>query len=292
MSNDIVPDSEKIPHSSPFEQAKRTDDEGNEFWSARDLMPILEYEKWHNFKKALLKAQMACENSGHFVEDHFTQAGKMVMIGSDAKREVEYIHLSRYACYLLVQNADPTKEVVAMGQTYFAVQTHRQELADKAERAELSEDQRRLVLREKIKQQNVELASAARGAGVVTPIDFAVFQDHGYRGLYGGLAAKDIHKRKKLKKTQHILDHMGSTELAANWFRNTQAEDKLRQDNIQGKENANQVHHAAGVMVRRFIQEFGGTMPENLPTPDNSIQTVERNEKKRIAPPKKAKTGE
>ncbi len=279
----------EIPQS-PFERVKRVDDEGNEFWSARELMPLLEYSSWQKFKNVLLKAQIACENTGYDPTDHFIRAVKMVPIGSDAKREVEDMHLSRYACYLVVQNADPSKEVVALGQTYFAVQTRRQEVSDETATAEI-EDQRRLMLRQKISQQNTDLASAAKGAGVITSLDFAVFQDHGYKGLYSGLSAKDIHKRKKLKKSQHILDHMGTTELAANLFRSTQAEDKLRRDNIQGKDNANHVHFEAGVVVRHAIQELGGTMPENLPTAE-SIQKLEREQKKRLQTPKPTKSEE
>jgi len=194
---------------SPFERIRQVDPDDLEFWSARDLMPILEYTKWQNFKTVLLKAQIACENSGNDPADHFTDASKMVAIGSDAKREVEDMHLSRYACYLIVQNADPAKEVIALGQTYFAVQTRRQEIADADALAELSEDQRRLLLRQRIKLQNTDLASAAKTAGVITALDFAVFQNHGYRGLYNGLTADAIHRRKRLKKSQHILDHMG-----------------------------------------------------------------------------------
>ncbi|MDX1994053.1 MAG: DNA damage-inducible protein D [bacterium] len=279
MTNSIdeVP---SLPNQTPFERIKQLDPDDNEFWSARDLMPILEYTNWRNFKTVLLKAQIACENSGNDPADHFDGAIKMVPIGSDAKREVEDMHLSRYACYLIVQNADPSKEVVALGQTYFAVQTRRQEL-DNSALTELNEDQRRLLLRQRIKHQNTGLASAAKGAGVVTALDFAVFQNHGYKGLYNGLTADDIHRKKQLKKTQHILDHMGTTELAANLFRSTQAEDKLRRDNVQGKENANQVHHQAGLVVRRAIAELGGTMPEDLPTAD-SIKKLERAEKKRL----------
>ncbi|MBE7514650.1 MAG: DNA damage-inducible protein D [Anaerolineales bacterium] len=270
---------------SPFERIRQVDPDNLEFWSARDLMPILEYTKWQNFKTVLLKAQIACENSGNDPADHFTDASKMVAIGSDAKREVEDMHLSRYACYLIVQNADPAKEVVALGQTYFAVQTRRQEIADVEALAELSEDQRRLLLRQRVKLQNTDLASAAKTAGVITAQDFAVFQNHGYRGLYNGLTADAIHRRKRLKKSQHILDHMGATELAANLFRSTQAEEKLRRDQVQGKDAANDVHYQAGVVVRRAIAELGGTMPEDLPSAD-SIKKLERAEKKRLAAPK------
>jgi DNA-damage-inducible protein D len=267
---------------SPFEQIKQIDSDDNEFWSARDLMPILEYSTWQKFKSVLLKAQIACENSGYDPGDHFIRAIVMVSLGKDAKREVEDMHLSRYACYLVVQNADPAKEVVALGQTYFAVQTRRQELADEEALSELTEDQRRLLLRQRIKHQNTDLASAAKNAGVVTAKDFGIFQNHGYRGLYNGLTAEDIHRKKGLKKSQHILDHMGTTELAANLFRSTQAEDKLRRDNVQGKDNANQVHYQAGVVVRRAISELGGTMPEDLPT-EESIKKLERAQKKQLA---------
>lgn len=270
---------------SPFEQIRQIDPDDLEFWSARDLMKVLEYTDWRNFKSVLLKAQIACENSGHDPSDHFVDASKMVAIGSDAKREVEDMHLSRYACYLIVQNADPAKEVVALGQTYFAVQTRRQEISDADALAELSEDQRRLLLRQRIKLQNTDLASAAKTAGVITALDFAVFQNHGYRGLYNGLTADAIHRKKKLKKSQHILDHMGATELAANLFRSTQAEEKLRRDQVQGKDAANEVHYQAGVVVRRAIAELGGTMPEDLPSAD-SIKKLERAEKKRLAAPK------
>jgi DNA-damage-inducible protein D len=176
---------------SPFERIRQIDPDDLEFWSARDLMKALEYTDWRNFKSVLLKAQIACENSGHDPSDHFVGASKMVAIGSDAKREVEDMHLSRYACYLIVQNADPAKEVAALGQTYFAVQTRRQEIADADVLAELSEDQRRLLLRQRIKLQNTDLASAAKTAGVITALDFAVFQNHGYRGLYNGLTAEE-----------------------------------------------------------------------------------------------------
>jgi len=215
----------------------------------------------------------------------------MVAIGSDTKREVEDMHLSCYACYLVVQNADPSKEVVALGQTYFAVQTRRQEVSDAAAMVELNEDQRRLLLRQRIKHQNTDLASAAKTAGVITGIDFAVFQNHGYRGSYADLTAEAIHKRKKLKKSQHILDHMGTTELAANLFRSTQAEEKLRRDQVQGKDAANTVHYEAGVVMRRAIAELGGTMPKNLPTAE-SIKKLENAEKKRLAAPKKKRGGE
>jgi DNA-damage-inducible protein D len=206
----------------------------------------------------------------------------MVDIGSGAQRSVQDVLLSRYACYLIVQNGDPAKPVIANGQTYFALQTRRQELADEARLAQLSEDDKRLAIRNELAVHNKQLAAAARDAGVETTLDYAVFQDHGYKGLYGGLGAKDIHARKNLKKSQKILDHMGSTELAANLFRATQAEEKLRRDDIRGKAQANQTHLQVGKKVRQTIKELGGTMPENLPAPDKSIQQLELVKKKQL----------
>lgn len=279
-------DLSSVEGQSTFEQIRQVSAQGYEFWSARDLMGVLEYSKWQNFKIVLSKAKAACENSGNDPADHFTDVGKMVPIGSDTMREVEDTYLSRYACYLIVQNADPKKEVIALGQTYFAVQTRRQEIADADALKELNEDQRRLLLRQRIKQQNSDLASAAKTAGVISSKDFAIFQNHGYRGLYNGLTADGIHRKKNLKKSQQILDHMGATELAANLFRSTQAEDKLRRDHVQGKDAANDVHYQAGVVVRKAIAELGGTMPEDLPAVE-SIKKLERAEKKRLTSSKK-----
>ncbi len=207
----------------------------------------------------------------------------MVEIGSGAKRSVADVRLSRYACYLIVQNGDPSKPVIALGQTYFAIQTRRQELQDDASFQRLSEEERRLMLRGELAEHNRALSAAAKSSGVETPLDYAIFQDHGYRGLYGGLGAKDLHARKGLKKNQKILDHMGSTELAANLFRATQTEDKLRRENVRGKQKANAVHHEVGRKVRQTIRELGGAMPENLPTPDKSIPQIEREQKKLTA---------
>ena len=184
--------------------------------------------------------------------------------------------MSRYACYLAIQNADPRKLLVAHGQTYFAIQTRRQEIED-----ERIEEERRLLLREELRIHNVQLADAAKESGVVEPIDYAIFQNHGYMGLYGGLKQNDIHRRKGLKKSQKILDHMGSTELAANLFRATQAEEKLRRDQVRGKEAANRTHREVGAKVRQTIKELGGTMPEDLPTVD-SIKKIETKRRKMI----------
>lgn len=267
-------------HHATFEGIRQLDEHGDEFWSARALAPLLEYQDWRNFMQVVDKARVACEQSGRAVADHFGDTTKMVPIGSGAQRPVPDVHLSRYACYLIVQNGDPSKPVIANGQTYFALQTRRQELTDDAKFAQFSEDEKRLAIRNELATHNKHLAAAAKEAGVGTGIDFAIFQDHGYKGLYGGLANKDIHARKGLKKSQKILDHMGSTELAANLFRATQTEEKLRRDQVSGKTQANKTHFDVGRKVRQTIDELGGTMPENLPKPDNSIQQIESAKKK------------
>lgn len=267
-------------HHATFEGVRQLDEDGNEYWFARDLAPLLDYQQWRNFMQVIDKARLACEKSGRAVADHFADVSKMVDIGSGAKREVDDVRLSRYACYLIVQNGDPSKPVIANGQTYFALQTRRQELNDDEKFARLSEDDKRLAIRNELAEHNKYLAAAAKGAGVDTPLDYAIFQDHGYKGLYGGLGAKDIHARKGLKKSQKILDHMGSTELAANLFRATQAEEKLKRENISGKQRANQAHYEVGQKVRQTIKELGGTMPENLPVPEQSVKKIESAKKK------------
>ncbi|GJH07755.1 DNA damage-inducible protein D [Caballeronia novacaledonica] len=269
-------------HHGTFESIKQTSADDSEFWFARDLSPLLDYQDWRNFAQVIEKARIACERSGHRVADHFGDATKMVRLGSGAKRPVSDVTLSRYACYLIVQNGDPSKLVIANGQTYFALQTRRQELGDEKAFSGMSEDQRRLMLRGELAHHNKALGAAARAAGVETTLDYAIFQDHGYKGLYGGLGARDLHGRKGLKKSQKILDHMGSTELAANLFRATQTEDKLRRDGVSGKQNANDTHFQVGSKVRQTIRELGGTMPEALPTPQSSIQQVERAQKRSL----------
>lgn len=267
-------------HHATFEEMRQTDEAGGEFWSARQLAKVLDYSEYRHFLPVIAKAREACRNSQQPVSKHFEDVLAMVMIGSGAQRPVEDVRLSRYACYLVVQNGDSSKPVIANGQTYFAVQTRRQELQDDARFARLSEDEKRLAIRNELAEHNKQLAAAAKDAGVETPLDYAIFQDHGYRGLYGGLGAKDIHARKGLKKSQKILDHMGSTELAANLFRATQTEEKLRRDQVQGKKQANQTHFEVGQKVRQTIQELGGTMPEALPTPEQSIKQLENSKKK------------
>jgi len=256
-----------------FENIKHINADGQEFWYARELQGVLEYTQWRRFADAIERAKLACQKSGFSTEDHFADVGKMVGIGSGAEREVEDIMLSRYACYLIVMNGDPRKEVIAVGQTYFAVKTRQQELIDHYE--ELNEEQKRLAIRNEMISHNKSLAEAAQMAGVIEPRDYAIFQNKGYQGLYGGLGAKEIHNMKGLKKSQKILDHMGSTELAANLFRATQTDEKLRRENIRGKEEANETHYQVGKKVRQTIKELGGTMPENLPTPDKSIKEIE-----------------
>ncbi|MBK6717814.1 MAG: DNA damage-inducible protein D [Burkholderiales bacterium] len=269
-------------HHATFEGLRQVDEDGNEYWMARQLAGVLDYSQYRHFLPVIERAKEACLLSGQPVDDHMEDVLTMVTIGSGAKRSVDDIRLSRYACYLIVQNGDPSKPVIANGQTYFAIQTRRQELADDANFSRLSEDEKRLAIRNELAAHNKYLAAAAKGAGVDTPMDYAIFQDHGYRGLYGGLSAKDIHARKGLKKSQKILDHMGSTELAANLFRATQAEEKLRRDKVKGAQQANRVHHDVGRAVRKTIDDLGGTMPEDLPTPDESIQQLESAQKKRL----------
>lgn len=256
-----------------FEEIKHINEFGNEYWLARDLAVVLEYSQWRNFLGVIEKAMEACANSGFNVDDHFAGVSKMVHIGSNTQREIEDIKLSRYACYLIVQNSDPRKKVVALGQTYFAVQTRRQELQDDFNK--LDENTKRLAIREEIREHNKSLAEAAQMAGIETPKEYAVFQNKGYQGLYGGLGVKEIHNRKGLKKRQKILDHMGSTELAANLFRATQTDEKIRRDKVKGKDKANRTHYVVGKTVRETIKKLGGTMPEDLPKPDESIEQLE-----------------
>ncbi len=226
------------------------------------------------------KAIEACRKTGFDEGNHFAHVSEMVRIGSGAERKMDSYKLSRYACYLVVMNGDPRKEVIALGQTYFAVKTRQKEISDAT--AQLSEDEKRLAIRDEVTIRNKFLASSAKVAGVETPVDYAVFQNRGYQGLYNGLGMKDIHKRKGLKKSQQILDHMGATELAANLFRITQTDDKLRRENIKGKELANETHFAVGKKVRQTIAELGGTMPENLPTPKISAKKLKKGHTKSI----------
>lgn len=263
---------------SLFESIRHVNEYGEEFWYARELQIALEYKQWRRFCNVIDKAKEACIGSGNIISDHFADVGKMVNIGSGAERELEDMELSRYACYLIVQNGDSRKKIIALGQSYFAVKTRQQELIENFD--ELDEDKKRLAIRYEMIEHNKMLVAAAKDAGVETNKDYAIFQNYGYKGLYGGLGAREIHERKKLKKGEKILDYMGYEELAANLFRATQAEAKLRRENIQGKTNANQAHYDVGKEVRNTIERLGGTMPEDLPTPSKSIKQIEREQKK------------
>lgn len=274
MANENLP--EQPGGVSAFESIKRVSKRGIEYWSSRDLAAALSYADYANFERVVRKAREACFNSGIPAEDHFRDGTEMVDIGSRAKREIAATYMTRYGCYLAIQNADPTKPNVASGQTYFAVQTRRQEIAD-----EQTDDQRRLMLRHELREHNKALSAAAKDAGVIEPFEYATFQDHGYKGLYGGLGARDIHQRKGLKKSEQILDHMGSTELAANLFRATQTEEKLKREQIKGKEKANKAHFDVGKKVRQTIEELQGTMPEELPA-EPSIRKLEAKLKKEL----------
>lgn len=257
-----------------FEAIKHINEYGAEYWSARELMPLLEYKQWRQFSDAVLRAITSCQNSGAKPDEHFADVRKSSPMPNGGIRQIPDYHLSRYACYLIAMNGDSRKEAIALAQTYFAVQTRKQELQEQFE--ELTEDQKRLVIRGELKAHNKSLAKAAHNAGVTTNQEFATFQNYGYMGLYGGLTAQGIKKRKGLKKSQNILDHMGSTELAANLFRATQADEKLRRDNVQGKDEANKTHYIVGKKVRQTIADLGGTMPEDLPTPEKSVKQIEK----------------
>ena len=267
---------------SPFDAIRRVDGAGREYWSARELSKLLGYTRFDKFSGTLAKAEEACGNSGQAVSDHLSRVGHMIATGKGARRPAEDVLLSRYGAYLVVQNADPEKPIVALGQTYFAVQTRRQEIADELALTGLPEDQKRLIFRELMSTYNTRLAAAARLAGVMEPRDFATFEDHGYMGLYAGRRENDIHREKKLKPREKILDHMGSEELADNIFRAAQTDAKLRRDQVSSKEQANATHYQVGKEVREAIARLGGTMPEDLPTPTKSIQELQREEQERL----------
>lgn len=276
----------EVEEYKKFEEIKRIREDGTEYWNARELSEVLQYMQWRNFAKVIDRAKLACKNSGRNIDDDFAEVSKIVEAGATSKPKLDY-ELTRYACYLIVQNGDPRKEVIALGQTYFAIQTYRQEVADHFN--ELNEDNRRLVVRGDIKQWNQMLAETAHKAGVITNEEFAIFQNAGYMGLYGGLDVDDIHARKGLEVGQKILDFMGSTELIANLFRISQTEEKLRKDEVEDAKTATSVHYAVGREVRSAIEKIGGTMPEDLPTPEKSIQQIEKEQMARLK--EKAKNG-
>lgn len=256
-----------------FENIKHIDENGVEFWYARELQTILEYMEWRNFNQVIDKAKIACENSGERVVTNFVDVNKTVQLNFGT-REIADIKLSRYACYLIVQNGDPRKEVIALGQSYFAIKTRQQELHDDFN--QLTEDQKRIAIRDEIKHHNKSLSESAGNAGVK---NFGRFHNSGYKGLYGGLTMQDIHNLKELNEGEHILDFMGSAELAANLFRATQTDEVLRRRNIKGEDLANDTHFNVGRTIRNTMKELGTTMPENLPTPRESIQELKNKQK-------------
>ena len=261
-----------------FEDIKHIDDNGVEFWYARELMPILQYSNWQNFEKIINKAKRSCENSDINVFEHFTDVSKLSKRANNAEIEIKDYKLSRYACYLIAQNGDSRKKVIALAQTYFAVQTRKQEISEK-EYSMLTEDEKRFYQRNLTRKGNYSLNQAAKNAGVK---NFDKFHNSGYKGLYNGETADDIAKRKGLRYREDILDNMGSTELIANLFRISQTEEKLVRDKIQTEKEANITHYNVGSKVRKTIKELGGTMPEDLPTPKKSLKQIEKENKKAL----------
>ncbi len=259
-----------------FENIKHRDESGNEYWYARELMPLLEYVEWRKFNGVINKAIINCKSSNYNVLDHFVGNDKMVYIGSNTKRKIQDYKLSRYACYLIVLNCDPRKKVIALAKTYFAIQTRKQELSEK-KYSELTEDERRLYRRKQVKSGNYNLNRTAINSGVK---DLARFHNAGYKGLYNGETADDIFKRKKLRYREDILDNMSSEELADNIFRIAQTDAKLRRDNIDNEYTASSVHYEVGKKIRNTIKELGGTMPEDLPTPEKSLKELEKETEK------------
>ena len=261
-----------------FESIRHVDDKGNEYWYARELQNVLEYTEWRKFVGVIKKAINSCKTSNYVVSDHFVGADKMVDIGSNTSRNIEDYKLSRYACYLIAQNGDSRKKVIGLAQTYFAIQTRKQELLEK-EYNSLTEDEKRIYQRNLTKKGNSSLNQTAKTAGVK---NFDLFHNAGYKGLYNGETANDIAKRKGLCYREDILDNMGSDELIANLFRISQTNQKLINDNVQGEGNAIDTHYEVGKEVRNTIERLGGTMPEDLPTPDKSLKELEKENKNLI----------
>ena len=263
-------------NNKSFEEIKHIDENGVEFWYARELMSILEYNKWENFEKVINKAKDACENSGITVVDHFPDIRKTIKMPKGAEKTILDYKLTRYACYLIAQNGDSRKKVIALAQTYFAVQTRKQEITEK-EYSMLTEDEKRFYQRNLTRKGNYSLNQTAKKAGVK---NFDKFHNAGYKGLYNGETADDIAKRKGLRYREDILDNMGSTELIANLFRISQTEEKLKKDNVDTEKEACKTHNKIGKIVRKAIKEAGGTMPEDLPTPQKSLKQLEKENKK------------
>ena len=295
----------KVKEYKSFEGIKKTDESGTEYWLARELAEVLDYSKWSNFQGVIDKAMLACRNSGISIDDHFVQTQKMVEMpkggkpskqglgnadggksqSSRARSLIDY-RLSRYACYLIVQNGNPRKEIIALGQTYFAIQTRRQEVQNYFN--QLDEDNKRLVVRGDIKQWNQMLAETAHQAGIIDGIEYADFQNAGYSGLYGGETVADIHKRKKLGEKEKILDYMNSSELVANLFRITLADEKIKKEKLFSPHEATEAHNKVGQEVRGAIARAGGILPENQPTPEKSVEQIAKEQIKALkARPKK-----
>jgi DNA-damage-inducible protein D len=278
MRDHSFPSENNPPNQSPFDSIRKLDKQGNEYWSAKELAPLLGYSSWQNFETAIEKAKIACQKSGNDLTQCFNAVIKTSPMPKGGVKESKDYHLSRLACYLIAQNGNPRKKEIAEAQLYFAVQTRRQELSD--EQTRLTESKKRIRYREDIKHRNSSLQNVARDAGVISRKEFSEFQDEGYKGLYNGETENDIHKRKGLKPKEKVLDYMGSEELGSNIFRVTQAEAKIRRENTRDKDQANKAHYEMGKSVRRFIEEQGGTMPEDLPTPDKSYQQLKKEDKK------------
>ena len=277
-----------------FEEIKYVDENGFEFWKARELANCLQYVEWRNFSKVIDRAMLACQNSGFSIDNHFIEIDKLVemptklsnkqenfgFVDLNKTKKIKDYKLTRYACYLIVQNGDPRKEIIALGQTYFAIQTRRAEVAEYFN--QLDEDNKRLVIRGDIKQWNQMLAETAHNAGVIDDNDFATFQNAGYMGLYGGETVADIHNRKQLKSKEKILDFMSSPELIANLFRISQADEKIKKEEICGADKATEAHFEVGKIVREAIEKTGGTLPENMPTPQKAISEIEKEQLQRL----------
>lgn len=262
---------------SVFERIKHYDEDGREMWLARELQKALEYDEWRNFVQVIRKAMLACSNAGFETSDNFRQTTVLSELGKGGKRSVIDFELSRYACYLIVQNGDPSKEVIALGQTYFSIKTREMEIQEEYDK--LSEDEKRLMIRKSLAKHNTRLADTAQSAGV---LHYGQFQDAGYMGLYNGETAGDIHKRKHLKPGEKILDWMNGSELGANLFRITQTEEKIKRESIRGQDELNQAHYQVGRRIRGVIQDLGGILPENQPTPEKSIKQIEAEQKRRL----------
>jgi DNA-damage-inducible protein D len=263
-----------------FDDIKHIDDNDAEYWLARELQEVLKYKEWRNFNKVINTAKIACNISKQDIDYHFVEATKTIDMPKGAKKQVVDYKLTRFACYLIVMNGDPRKEIIAFGQTYFAVKTRQQEIQDLYEL--MNEDERRLYIRGDIKQKNMLLAESAHKAGIKTSFEYAAFQDYGYTGLYGGETAKIIAARKGLKSGADILDHMGSVELGANLFRITQTQDVMDKNKVSTPQEANATHHRIGKIVREAMEKSGGTLPENLPTPEKSVKEIETDALKRL----------